>query len=304
MRRETFERRMKLLKKLGFPVVGLDEAVHKLSTRELPAMATVITIDDGWYGTYLHMHPILRELELPATLYVATAFVESKLQVFNVAIGYVLWRNQDRILQARAIREGALSRDYDLAIPEQRRNAERELIRFGFGYPDFEERQSLWREVCEALDEDWKAIESDRRLAFVDKEELRQLIEDGLDVQLHTHGHRFPSEDRGDAICEVASNREYLNAVVPGDYSHFCYPSGQYEVEQIDDLRTLNVVSATTTKGGLNRHDTSVYELHRLIDSDKKSDLEFEARISGVMELIENTKDALRKVLTAPSGNR
>jgi peptidoglycan/xylan/chitin deacetylase (PgdA/CDA1 family) len=304
MRRETFERRMKLLKKLGLPVLGLDEAVHKLSSRELPAMATVITIDDGWYGTYLHMLPILRELELPATLYVATAFVESNFQVYNVAIRYVLWRHRDKSLQARAIRDGALSRDYDLAVPEQRREAERELIRFGFGYPDFEERHAVWREVCDALNEDWKAIESERRLAFVNREELRQMIEDGLDVQLHTHGHRFPSGDREDAIREVVSNREYLNTVSSGEYSHFCYPSGQYEADQIDDLRSLGVVSATTTIGGFNRHDTPVYELRRLIDVDRKSDLEFEARISGVMEIIASTKHALRKVLTAPSGNR
>jgi len=297
MRRETFERRMRLIKKLGLPVLGLDEAVRRLSTGQLPALATVITIDDGWYGTYLYMHPLLSELELPATLYVATALVESNLQVFNVAINYVLWRKQGKLLQARAIRAGALSRDYDLAIPEQRRKAMKELVRFGFRYPDFEDRHSLWREVCEALDEDWKTIESERRISFVNREELRQMIEDGLDIQLHTHGHRFPSEDREDAIREVTSNREYLNKVVPGNYAHFCYPSGQYQVDQIDDLRALNIVSASTTKGGLNRRDTPVYELRRLIDSDRKSDLEFEAKISGVSDLIENSKNLMRKLV-------
>lgn len=296
MRRETFERRMRLIKKLGLPVLGLDEAVRKHSTGQLPALATVITIDDGWYGTYLHMHPLLSELELPATLYVATLLVESNLQVFNVAIGYVLWRNQDKLLHARAIRPGALLRDYDLAIPEQRRKAGRELIGVGFGYSDFQERNLLWREVCEALDEDWKTIERERRLGFVNREELRQMIDDGLDIQLHTHGHRFPSEDREDAMREVELNRDYLNAVVPGDYSHFCYPAGKYQVDQIDDLRALNVVSATTTKGGFNRNDTSVFELRRLMDSDSTSDLEFEARISGVMELVESTKNLLRKL--------
>ena len=304
MRAETFSRRMRLVKKLGLPVMGLGEAVQKLSTGQLPPLTTVITIDDGWYGTYVHMHPLLRELELPATLYVATAFVESNLQVYNVAIGYVLWRNRDKILPARSVRAGALSKDFDLSIVTQRRKAERELIRFGFGYSEFVERQALWREVCAALDENWEAIESDRRLAFVNKEELQQMMEEGLDIQLHTHGHRFPSDDRDEARREVVLNREYLDALAAGEYRHFCYPSGQYEVGQIDDLRDLNVVSATTTKGGLNRHDAPVYELRRLIDSDRKSDLEFEARISGMMEIIASMKHALRKFLTAPSGSR
>ena len=296
MRRETFSRRMQLIKKLGLPVMGLEEAVQKLSTGQLPSLTTVITIDDGWYGTYVHMHPVLRELELPATLYVATAFVESNLQVYNVAIGYVLWRNRDKVLSAGSVRADALSKDFDLSIVAQRRKAERELVRFGFGYSDFVERQALWREVCEALNENWEEIERDRRLAFVNKEELQQMMEEGLDIQLHTHGHRFPSDDRDEAKREIVSNREYLNALAPGEYRHFCYPSGQYKVEQIDDLRALNVVSATTTKGGLNRYGTSVHELRRLIDSDKTSDLEFEARISGVLELLQRAKGTIRRL--------
>ena len=58
----------------------------------------------------------------------------------------------------------------------------------------------------------------------------------------------------------------------------------------------MNVVSATTTKGRLNRNDTPVYELRRLIDSDRKSDLEFEARISGVLVLIESARKLLRRL--------
>ena len=304
MRPDTFKRRMKLVRKLGLPVLALDDAVRRHSTGRLPPLATVITIDDGWYGTYLHMHPLLRELQLPATLYVATEFVETNVQVFNVAINYVLWRNQDQTLHARSIRAGALSRDYDLAEPEQRREAEQELAKAGFAHSDLRERQALWREVCEALGEDWQAIESERRLAFVNREELSRLIEEGLDIQLHTHGHRFPSDDREDAIREVTANRDYLNSLAPGDYSHFCYPSGQYEVEQIDDLRAIDVVSATTTQSGLNRRDAPVYELRRLIDSDRRSDLEFEARLSGVFELLEMPRNAVRKLATALSGAR
>jgi peptidoglycan/xylan/chitin deacetylase (PgdA/CDA1 family) len=295
MRQETFARQMRLVKKLGLPLLGLDDAVSKLSSGALPGLATVITIDDGWYGTYRHMRPVLNELGIPATVYVATAFVEGDYQVFNVAVGYTLWRNKDKVISAEKLPEGALSQGYDLADSQQRRAAERELTRFGFGYPDFKDRQQLWRELCDAVGEDWRAIESERRLGFINTDELRQMMEDGLDIQLHTHGHRFPADDREDARREVVLNREFLNAVAPGDYSHFCYPSGQYQPEQIGDLRSLDVKSATTTQGGLNLPDTPIYELRRLIISDRMSDLEFEARISGVIELFEGLKSLLRR---------
>ena len=304
MRAGTFERRMKLVKKLGLPVLTLDDAVRRHSAGQLPPLATVITIDDGWYGTYRYMYPLLRDLQLPATIYVATEFVETNVQVFNVAIGYVLWRNQGQSLRAESLRAGALSSDCDLALPEQRRKAEKELVKFGFGYADLQERQALWREVCEALGEDWKLIESERRLAFVNREELLEMMREGVDIQLHTHGHRFPSDDRDGAIREVTANRDYLNSLVPGDYSHFCYPSGQYQPAQIDDLRALEVVSATTDQGGMNRDETSVYELRRLIDSERRSDLEFEARLSGIYELFEVPAKAIRKLAAVFSAAR
>lgn len=304
MRRETFEQRMALIKKLGLPVITLDDAVRKLDSGQLPPLATVITIDDGWYGTYAHMYPVLTRLNLPATLYVATAFVESQLQVFNVATGYVLWRNRDKTLRADTLRSGALTRDYDLGRSQDHAAANRELTRFGYEYPDFRDRHALWREICDALDEDWKSIEAERRLAFINDDELLDMMTNGVDIQLHTHGHRFPSENREEATQEVVANREYLNGIRPGEYSHFCYPSGQYQVEQIDDLRSIDIMSATTTKGGLNRYDTPLFELRRLIDSDKNSELEFEARLSGLMDLLGDVRSRVRESITALSGTR
>ena len=53
MTRETFEGRMKFLADHRYPVISLNEAVKGLKNGSLPPAATVITIDDGWYGTYM-----------------------------------------------------------------------------------------------------------------------------------------------------------------------------------------------------------------------------------------------------------
>jgi hypothetical protein len=49
-----FPSRVELLRELNSPVVSLGEAVVcGLQSAVLPDCATVITIDDGWYGTFL-----------------------------------------------------------------------------------------------------------------------------------------------------------------------------------------------------------------------------------------------------------
>ena len=49
---ETFGKRLDLLADAGYPVLRLDDAAAALREgRALPAGATVITIDDGWFGT-------------------------------------------------------------------------------------------------------------------------------------------------------------------------------------------------------------------------------------------------------------
>src|SRR5262249_27032054 len=42
-----------------------------------PATAFVVTFDDGYEGVYHHAWPILRELEIPWTVFIATAYLDS-----------------------------------------------------------------------------------------------------------------------------------------------------------------------------------------------------------------------------------
>ena len=91
MRPETFADRIEHLAIKGYPVISLDAACDLLERGGAENCAVVITIDDGWYGTYKHMLPILRRHAMPATLYVSTYYVQNQVQVFNVAVQYLIW---------------------------------------------------------------------------------------------------------------------------------------------------------------------------------------------------------------------
>lgn len=60
-----------------YEIVPLDAAVHAVKTSALRRSTAVLTFDDGYYDFYTTAAPVLARRGLPATLYVATHFVET-----------------------------------------------------------------------------------------------------------------------------------------------------------------------------------------------------------------------------------
>jgi peptidoglycan/xylan/chitin deacetylase (PgdA/CDA1 family) len=282
---QTFAERMKFLAREGYPVVSLDEAIRCLDQGNWPKLATVITIDDGWFGTYKIMAPILQEHGYPATLYIASYYLQKQTQVFNVAAGYALWRAREKTLDLSMVSD-ALRGRYQLADPAQRGMARDALGAFAERMENAGQRQELLRALCAVLGLDAGEMERERICTFMRAKEARDLQERAIDIQLHTHRHRFPAEDFGVAKAEIETNRQALAEVGDQPRRHFCYPSGDYEAQQIPWLAPLGIVSATTIKSGFTRVGASPYELRRFLDSERVSLLEFEAEMCGFFELI------------------
>jgi peptidoglycan/xylan/chitin deacetylase (PgdA/CDA1 family) len=282
---ETFAERMRFLVERGYPVLELDEALRLMAKGALPRWATVITIDDGWYGTYRLIAPVLKRLGLPATLYLATSYMERQAQVFDVAAAYAIWRAGEGTLDLSAVSPG-LGGTFSLADQSQRDAACQALSDHASALATAGERQALLRRLCRVLGlRDWAEIERDRVAAYMDEGEARELVAMGIDLQLHTHRHRFPDDSPEAAAAEIEANRRALSRLTNRPLNHFCYPSGQYTKGQLPLLERLGIASATTTRPGFNRSGTPRHELRRFLDSDALSLIEFEAEISGFREL-------------------
>ncbi len=53
-----------------------DVLEHRERNKALPPRTVVVTFDDGYYCNYEYAWPILRELEVPATIFVSTAYLD------------------------------------------------------------------------------------------------------------------------------------------------------------------------------------------------------------------------------------
>jgi peptidoglycan/xylan/chitin deacetylase (PgdA/CDA1 family) len=289
IRRELFRRRIEYLQCKRYPTLPLGEALDALALGRLPPCATVITMDDGWEGVYSVALPIIKELGVPVTLYVPTYYVEHPMPVFSVTLAYLFWRTKARRVD--------LPRGLGtFALDSQAEQAEALAQEFGASLPAAD-RLKFLKEMAEALDVSFEDIETQRLFRALDEQQLRQLADAGVDIQLHSHRHEWPLDDREKVECEIAENRAFLERLVSHPLEHFCYPSGAYalpdgrllfasELNQGEWLAALGVKSATTIEPGLNYPDTPRFALRRLMDGHPVSDIEFEAEMTGFLEII------------------
>jgi hypothetical protein len=284
----TFRGRMEFIARKNYPVLYLGDALARMESGTLPSSSTIITFDDGWYGTYSKLIPILRAHGFPATLYITTYYVEKRFPVFNMLVGYLLWRGRNGILDLGRIVRG-LEGKFDLSDPSSRSRALDRICVYAASELDAPARQELAERIGAELGCDMIRVRERRLFELVDGDNIHEMASDEVDIQLHTHRHRFPVDDREGAEREIHDNSTVLRRYVAGEPVHFCYPSGEYELWQIPWLEQLGIQSATTTNPGFNNSSTSPYLLNRFLDSETVSLLEFEAELCGFFELIRRT---------------
>ena len=73
--KEAFTWQMELLAK-HFNVLPLSEALERMQNDTLPPRAVCITFDDGYADNYTNALPILKQLNLTATFFIASGFLD------------------------------------------------------------------------------------------------------------------------------------------------------------------------------------------------------------------------------------
>lgn len=280
----TFRRRLEVLADTGDPVLPLGEAVAMLGAGTLPPRAVVITIDDGFEDLARFALPALQEFGFDATVYVTSYYADVRAPIYTLALQYMLWLTDVTDLSLDGLATG-LDGNVTIASREQRWIAFERLDAAGRALETEDERSTLAAEVGRRLGLDYDAISASRQLHLLDAEAIQAMAAAGVDVQLHTHRHRLP-DDQAAVRREIDDNRAWLEPLVGRPLHHLCYPSGIYEANQLPWLQELDIVSGTTCLPGLNDGETPRLELRRFLDSEDVHEIEFEAELAGLGELM------------------
>lgn len=280
MRPSQFQQRMEWLKQHRFNVLELGSALKQLKNGGLPSRPVVITIDDGFRSTLDIAAPILRDYGYPSTLYVTSYYTGKDNPIFKLCVQYLGWKyGEDKV-----------HRMFVKLLPSELQGEHEEepfkqIIDIAQKELNHEQHINICRELSEGLGFDYDELISEGRLNLLNSDQLRELERFGIDIQLHTHRHKFP--ESAEAIeDEIARNRTALAEVTPKDLTHFCYPSGVWSEKALPQLSKLGIESATTCEPGLNRRYDNPLTLKRFLDRDALPLLDFEAEICGFKPLL------------------
>lgn len=292
---EVFERRLNYLRDKKYPVLSLQEAEERRLNGTLPDWTTVITIDDGFYSVHRHAAEPLHRFNFPSTLYLTTYYFQKQTPFYDLMVDYICWKSTNSMVNLDTLSIPALSELGEISLTAERRNHIAKTVKDVANTLSGEtERCRLAEQLGDALAVDYRTLTTSRFLSTINAGELREMLDMGMDVQLHTHRHRFPI-DADLATKELEDNRTAIAAVQSSQLDHFCYPSGEWSHSHWAPLEAAGVKTATTCVSGLVYGDTPKYALDRILDSARISQIEFEAEMSGFTEITRRFRRRLAK---------
>lgn len=277
---DLFRTRLELLRNSSCVVLPLGEAVQRLYANDLPDRAVAITFDDGTSDFYRRAFPLIQEFGVPVTLYLTTFYSFYQRPVFDLMCSYLLWKGRSNVLDLKKLTGQDLKTD--LSRNDAREAALTQIHVFARGQKlSADEKDAFAASLAASLNVDYDALLEQRMMHNLAPDEVSQLAAGGIDVQLHTHRHRTPM-DRQLFLREIEDNRKSIHEMTGKDPTHFCYPSGAYDLMFLPWLRVAGVVSATTCESGFASRSSNELLLPRFLDNASLSPIEFESWLTGI----------------------
>lgn len=259
----NLQRHIKLVRSLGATPVHLDEWLRKKNAGEaLPALSVAFTFDDGWRDNYLYGYPVLRQEQIPATIFLVTGMVDTRDTFWPEKVirllrtpGISLSEPSLAWLQPYLGDAGNKSTPLSLLEADEIINRLKDL--------DDATIIGHLQHAASSLTADTN--EADHAPAILQHTELEEmsgenLVKYGAHTRNHFRLNRLNSKEAlEEQIAGCQSDLETMNvASVP----IFCYPNGDI-TDGGEQLVADHYQAACTTKTGWNRASRNDFDLHR-----------------------------------------
>lgn len=251
----TFRARLAWIR-AWFNVLALEDGVRALARGTLPERALAITFDDGYADNATVALPILRDVGVHATFFVATGYLDGGCMWNDVVIEAVRGAAAPR-LDVTPLGLGVHAID----TTDRRRAAIRALVD-ALKYRPADVRDEAARAVARI------AGVPTRDDLMMTREQVRALTAAGMAVGAHTLTHPILARlEDAEARREIADGRDALEAIVRQPVRLFAYPNGKpdidYRARHAALAQSLGFAAAVSTAWGAARTGDSLHELPR-----------------------------------------
>lgn len=234
-----------------FKVVSLETMLDRLSNGGFPlAHEIVLTFDDGLRNNLTVVYPILRQLQVPATMFVCPGLVDS---------GAWLWNHEMRCRMQTLAAPGLADLRMKLLAPGTSVEAIIEWMKT---------LRLQQRRLAEAIIKQATAVfqpTATQHEAFdiMNWDDLRSLDCNLITVGSHTMSHPILTTLSGEEMeSEISESRRCLEQQLQRKVDFFCYPNGAYD-KRAYQLVQKTYRAAVTTESGVIAGSQGL-DVHRL----------------------------------------
>lgn len=254
----AFRQQMEYLAK-HFPIISLDQVARGEAAAADGGYSVAITFDDGYRDNFVHAYPILRALNIPATIFLVSGCIES---------GQMTWYDRVRLaFKLSCVSHFSLR---DCGGPEQSLNTVQARVQacgetlWWLRSVSEERRQGYLRNVFHAL-----RVEEDLTLPnfMLTWDDVRQMSSGRIRFGAHTASHPVLSKlSKSQLRDEIVGCKATIEDRLQMPVVHFAYPFGRpqdFNEESKRVVQEAGFKSAATTVLGFNVPDQDRFELKR-----------------------------------------
>lgn len=285
---DTFRSQMRHLKK-HFNVISLTSAVDLMQRGAITEPPIVITFDDGYQNNFDLAYPVLREENLPATIFLSTSFVDTDTTVWTGILHNAFTLSSKTHFEWR-------NRHFDLGTLEQKQKSLDAVKTLLKDTPYQLLADDVKKIVIKLSEEDPISLYPESPYRMLNSASIKKLAKSNLiELGAHTHNHFILSNMPASAQeAEIRQSLELVKSLTDQPCTLFAYPNGKkrdYDQDSLSILTKNGIVAALTTEPGTCSADTPMLELQRI-------GISADADISSFKLSLFNIQDQIRRLLT------
>ncbi len=274
---EDFRRQISYIKK-WYKIISLDELIDNLNdNKKFTSPNIILTFDDGYKNNYTLAYPILKKLNLPATIFLTSGLIGSKDGLWVDGLENILLHTPVKSFVLPEIFEDEVLRIDTLK--EKRKIKDR--IFSHLLYSDNNQRRKFINKLRKILKAENDVTKTEENRIMLNLEEIKEMATQNINFGAHTLTHPaltyIPFEQ---AMNEITESKKIIENHLGISVKHFAVPNGNdndFNESLRQFCKKIGFKSiASANHGVINNSNKNPYWLKRMSPDSSPSVFAFE----------------------------
>lgn len=226
--------------------------------RPWPRRALIVTFDDGYADNYTHAFPILKQLNLPATIFLSTGYLDNPRLFWWDAIAYCVKHTPLAKINLPHVSPQALP----LQSQASQRHSINQILRWIKSVPE-EEKNAFLEQLPDLLQVTLPTdISSAHQLSW---QQVQEMSKNGIEFGGHSVTHPILTNISAMQLNEeIAGSRCIIEKHIQKEVLVFSYPNGQSSPVVQEAVRCAGYSYSTAYFAGVAHPSQGNYSLPRI----------------------------------------